>query len=86
MQFACNYTNCMARNVQIRNFPEELHRKLKARAAMKGMSISDYLLLEIKRILEVPTLEEWRKKWATRERTNPSPSSAEIIREERDSR
>jgi hypothetical protein len=30
--------------VQIRNVPDELHRKLKSRAALAGMSISEYLL------------------------------------------
>jgi antitoxin FitA len=33
--------------VQIRNMPTELHRKLKARAAAHGMSLSDYLLSEV---------------------------------------
>ena len=44
--------------VQIRNVPDELHRKLKSRAALSGMSISEYLLREIERSLERPTREE----------------------------
>ncbi|MGH8586426.1 MAG: FitA-like ribbon-helix-helix domain-containing protein [Gammaproteobacteria bacterium] len=35
--------------VQIRNVPDDLHRKLKARAALAGMSISEYLLREIEK-------------------------------------
>jgi plasmid stability protein len=48
----------MAVMVQIRNVPDELHRKLKARAALAGMSISEYLLREVERSLERPTREE----------------------------
>jgi len=44
--------------VQIRNVPESLHRKLKARAALAGMSLSDYLLGELRRSAETPTREE----------------------------
>lgn len=44
--------------IQIRNVPSELHRLLKARAAMAGQSLSDYLLAEIRRTAEVPSREE----------------------------
>jgi len=30
--------------IQVRNVPDAVHRTLKARAAMAGMSLSDYLL------------------------------------------
>jgi hypothetical protein len=42
--------------IQLRNVPDALHRTLKARAAMTGMSLSDYLLAEIREIAERPTL------------------------------
>jgi plasmid stability protein len=45
--------------VQIRNVPDDLHRKLKVRAAEKGMSLSDYLLSELEEIAEQPTLQEF---------------------------
>jgi hypothetical protein len=41
--------------IQIRNVPEGVHRQVKARAALAGMTLSDYLLLEITRLLERPT-------------------------------
>lgn len=44
--------------IQIRNVPEDVHRKLKVRAAQLGMSLSDYLKGEIARIAETPTLDE----------------------------
>jgi plasmid stability protein len=47
--------------IQLRNVPDALHRTLKVRAAMAGMSLSDYLLAEIRKIAELPTLAEFRK-------------------------
>ena len=38
--------------IQIRNVPDVLHRKLKSRAALAGMSLSDYLLREIQPICD----------------------------------
>jgi plasmid stability protein len=46
----------MAKMIQVRNVPDALHRSLKARAAMAGMSLSDYLLVEFREIAERPTL------------------------------
>ncbi|HUP48364.1 MAG TPA: hypothetical protein VNA04_06200 [Thermoanaerobaculia bacterium] len=42
--------------VQIRNMPDAMHRKLKARAAESGLSFSDYLLRELRKVAEQPTL------------------------------
>ena len=33
--------------IQIRNVPDRLHRRLKARAALAGMTLSDYLRVEL---------------------------------------
>jgi plasmid stability protein len=49
----------MPKMIQIRHVPDDLHRKLKIRAAEKGMSLSDYLLSELEEIAEQPTLEEF---------------------------
>ncbi len=49
----------MSKMIQIRNVPEDLHRKLKARAALAGMTLSDYLLSEIEQVAEKPSLREW---------------------------
>ena len=53
----------MSKMIQLRNVPDALHRSLKARAAMAGMSLSDYLLSEIKEIAERPTLAELRDRF-----------------------
>ena len=44
--------------LQIRNVPEEISKTLKARAAKKGQSLSEYALAELTRIAERPTIEE----------------------------
>lgn len=48
----------MSRMLQIRNVPAEVHRRLKSRAALAGMSMSDYVLREIEVALSRPTRDE----------------------------
>ena len=57
----------MSKMIQLRNVPDTLHRSLKARAALAGMSLSDYLLMEIKEIAGKPTLTEFRERLHKRE-------------------
>jgi plasmid stability protein len=70
--------------IQIRNVPDALHRRLKARAALAGKSLSDYLLDEIKVVAELPTLEELRARLQGRAGTSPSEPPARAVRAERD--
>jgi plasmid stability protein len=72
--------------VQIRNVPSDLHRELKARAALEGMSLSDYLLRELRNALDRPTLEEMRKRLAGRKPARPRPAPASAVRAERNGR
>ncbi len=72
--------------VQIRNVPDELHRKLKSRAALSGMSISEYLLREIERSLERPTREELLKRLQSRDPVELRESVAEAVAAEREGR
>ena len=44
--------------IQIRNVPETLHRRLKARAAIEGLSMSRYILREMEKALERPSRRE----------------------------
>ena len=76
----------MTAMIQIRNVPDALHRRLKSRAALAGMSLSDYLLGEIRQAAERPTLDELRARLETRPETNLSVGPAEAIRAERDRR
>jgi plasmid stability protein len=76
----------MSTMVQIRNVPDELHRELKARAAQAGMTLSDYLLEEIRNLAVRPTMREWAAEVRRLEPVKASRSPAEILREERDQR
>jgi plasmid stability protein len=76
----------MSTMIQIRNVPGELHRRLKARAAMQGMSLSDYLLREIREVAERPSIDELRARLRSRPPVTPTPSPARAVRAERDSR
>jgi plasmid stability protein len=44
--------------IQIRNVPDWIHRTLKSRAALAGLSLSDYLLREVTRVAQRPTFDE----------------------------
>jgi plasmid stability protein len=72
--------------IQVRNVPDALHRALKARAAMAGMSLSDYLLAEIKEIAERPTLAELRQRLHGRRPVSTEIDTALWVREEREAR
>lgn len=72
--------------VQIRNVPEALHRELKARAARAGMSLSDYLLDEIRQVAGQPSLEELRERLRQLPEVILTQSPADAVRAERDSR
>jgi len=82
----CEYAGHMSKMIQIRNVPDAIHRTFKSRAALAGMSLSDYLLHELRQIAERPTLEEMRERLRRREPVNLPVSAAEMIRAERDSR
>ncbi len=70
--------------IQIRNVPQKIHRQLKSRAALAGMSMSDYILQELKRSLERPTREDLLDRVASLPEVELRRTPAEVIREERD--
>lgn len=75
----------MSKMIQIRNVPDALHRKLKARAAQAGMSLSDYLLAEVRRAAERPTPEEMRARLLERRSpVSPSEPIVAAVRAERE--
>jgi plasmid stability protein len=76
----------MSTMIQIRNVPDALHRKLKSRAALAGMSLSDYLLQQIREVAARPTIEEMRARLARRSAVMLSVDTADAVRAERDSR
>ncbi len=74
----------MSTMVQIRNVPELLHRELKSRAALAGMSLSDYLLNELRRVASQPTIAELRARLDRRSAIDPTIPPSEAVRAERD--
>jgi antitoxin FitA len=76
----------MSKMIQVRNVPDGLHRTLKAQAALSGMSLSDFLLAEIRQVAERPTIAELRERLRRRSRVESPVSAAEAIRRERDAR
>jgi plasmid stability protein len=82
----CNYAHHMSRMIQVRNVPDTLHRTLKVRAAMAGVSLSDYLLAEIRQLAERPTLSEVRDRLHRRAPVVAPLPAARAVRSERDSR
>ena len=72
--------------IQLRNVPDSLHRKLKARAALEGMSLSDYLISEARRWAERPSVAEMRQRLAGRRKVVPKEVPADAVRAEREGR
>ena len=72
--------------IQIRNVPDALHRRLKARAALAGLSLSDYLLQQIREVAERPTIEEMLERLERRPAVTPSVDPVRAVRTERDRR
>ncbi|MDE0057026.1 MAG: hypothetical protein OXI22_08650 [Defluviicoccus sp.] len=74
----------MPTTIQIRNVPDNVHRTLKARAALAGMSLSDFLLAEISEVAARSTVDELRRRIARRGAVTPSVPPAEAVRRERE--
>ena len=70
----------MPATIQIRGVPEALQRRLKAQAALAGLSLSDYLICELHRIAERPTLDEMRARLQRRTSVAPAVTPAEAVR------
>lgn len=84
MRSTCVTLYRMSKMIQIRNVPDELHRTLKVRAAKAGMTLSDYLLSEIERVAEKPTLSEMMERLRSRDPVELDEPSDVTIRRFRD--
>jgi len=76
----------MSTMIQIRHVPDDTHRKLKARAAREGLSLSDFLLRELQALVDRPSLSELQARLAARAPVKTRVSAAKGVRAERDSR
>jgi plasmid stability protein len=76
----------MSTLVQIRNVPDDVHRRLKMRAASEALTMSDYVLREVRKALDRPTREELFARLATRPVRRLRPSPTALLRRERERR
>jgi hypothetical protein len=76
----------MPKMIQLRHVPDALHRQLKARAALSGLPLSDYLIREVRKIAEHPSAEEMQQRLRQRDRYRGKLTPTAIVREERDRR
>ncbi len=76
----------MPKMIQLRNVPEALHRQLKARAALAGLPLSDYLIREARKLAEYPTPEEMRERLKGRAAYRGKIVASDLVRAERESR
>jgi plasmid stability protein len=76
----------MTKMIQLRHVPDSVHRQLKARAALAGLSLSDFLVREVRKIAEQPTPQEMRERLMSREPYRGKLDPTRVLREERDSR
>jgi len=83
MRCTCIHAWRVSRMIQLRNVSDSLHRTLKARAAMAGMSLSDYLVAEIRCLADRLTIGELRERLRRRARVSAPVSAAEAVRRER---
>ena len=85
MWSTCKYAIHMSKMIQIRNVPDAVHRRIKARAAQSGLTLSDYLRAEVERIAALPTRDEMLARLHGRSRVKLRTPAAQIIRGERGS-
>lgn len=76
----------MARMIQIRHVPDALHRRLRSRAALAGMSLSEYLRRELEAAADRLTPDELRERLATVQPVRVREKPADAVRAERGSR
>ncbi len=76
----------MSTMIQIRNVPDDLHRRAKARAALEGLTLSDLALRALRNEVETLTFDEVVARVRELGPVYGAPPAAEILREERDRR
>lgn len=74
----------MPKTIQVRHVPDALHKHLKRRAALSGLSLSNYLIREFRKIAERPTAAEMREHLRQREKYRGSLSPTAVVRVQRD--
>ena len=73
----------MSKSIQIRRVPDAVHRALRARAAEAGMSLSAFLLEELRKTAETPTRQQLLERLSRLPPVRLRPSAADAVRAER---
>lgn len=76
----------MPKMIQMRHVPDTLHRQLKARAALSGLPLSDFLIFEMRKIAAQPSVAEMRERLRQREPYQSELSPSDVLRAQRDRR
>lgn len=74
------------KSLQVRNVPDDVHGRLKSRAALSGRSLSEFVLAELERSLQRPTTDELLARVRALGPSGVTESGAEAVRAERDAR
>jgi plasmid stability protein len=73
----------VAKTIQVRDVPDDVHRRLTIRAAEERRSLSELVRAEIVQIARRPTMAEMLERLAARPATQVRESSAEALSHER---
>ncbi|WP_336789419.1 FitA-like ribbon-helix-helix domain-containing protein [Gordonia malaquae] len=65
--------------ITIRNVPDEVRNELAARAARAGQSLQEFMLKEVEKLAERPSMEDLLSKVRERKRAQPATTSTERI-------
>jgi plasmid stability protein len=76
----------MSKMIQIRHVPESLHKRLRARAVGAGMTLSDYLRMELEQVAGRLTPGELRARLDASTPAAVREKAVDAVRAERDSR
>jgi plasmid stability protein len=78
------YGLSVAKTIQIRNVPDQVHRSLRTQAAEAGVSLSDFLLAEIEQVAARPTNAQVLRRAGERAGGIAPGLAAEAVRSGRD--
>lgn len=72
--------------IQIRNVPDEVHRRAKIRAAECGLTLSELALQALRRELDRPSAAELAARVRSLDPVPEAPPAGVLVREDRDAR
>ena len=84
MRATCGTVANMSKMIQVRNVPDEVHATIKARAALAGHTLSDYILAQLTADAARPTDRELAQRVRERGTVWLRESFEDAVRAERD--